>query len=92
MQRGARGVVEPHWVEDEHGRVELASIATYGDTVHTFVNRSDYAGPFLPGYVVGSPNGAPTPASVCSRSTTSSATSSSAAWTIGSSSTSACSG
>ncbi|GIU94005.1 MAG: 4-hydroxyphenylpyruvate dioxygenase [Gaiellaceae bacterium] len=50
VQRGARGVVEPHWVEDEHGRVELATIATYGDTVHTFVNRSEYAGPYLPGY------------------------------------------
>ena len=31
VQRGARGVAEPHWVEDEHGRVELAAIATYGD-------------------------------------------------------------
>ena len=35
-----------------YGRVELASIATYGDVVHTFVNRADYAGPYLPGYVV----------------------------------------
>src|SRR5919201_3138404 len=50
VQRGARGVVEPHWREDEHGRVELASIATYGDTIHTFVNRADYAGAYLPGY------------------------------------------
>ena len=50
VQRGARGVVEPHWVEDEHGRVELAAIATYGDNIHTFVNRSEYSGPYLPGY------------------------------------------
>ena len=50
VQRGARGVVEPHVVEDEFGRVELASIATYGETVHSFVNRADYAGPYLPGY------------------------------------------
>ncbi len=50
MQRGARGIAEPHWAEDEFGRVELASIGTYGDTIHTFVNRHDYAGPFLPGY------------------------------------------
>jgi 4-hydroxyphenylpyruvate dioxygenase len=50
LQRGARGVVEPHWVEDEQGRVELAAIATYGETVHTFVNRQDYAGTYLPGY------------------------------------------
>ena len=45
VQRGARGVVEPHVVEDEFGRVELSAIATYGETVHTFVDRADYAGP-----------------------------------------------
>ncbi len=50
VQRGARGIVEPHWVEDEHGRVELASIATYGEVVHTFVNRAEYSGVYLPGY------------------------------------------
>jgi 4-hydroxyphenylpyruvate dioxygenase len=50
VQRGARGVVEPHRQEDEFGSVELAAIATYGDTVHTFVNRADYAGLYLPGY------------------------------------------
>src|SRR5262249_18848597 len=32
------------------GRVELASIATYGDVVHTFVNRAEYRGAHLPGY------------------------------------------
>jgi len=51
VQRGARGIVEPHWVEDDLGRVELSTIATYGDVVHTFVNRSGYEGPYLPGYV-----------------------------------------
>src|SRR5437773_12393260 len=50
VQRGARGIVEPHWEEDEFGRVELATIATYGDVVHTFVNRAEYEGEFLPGY------------------------------------------
>jgi 4-hydroxyphenylpyruvate dioxygenase len=50
LQRGARGVAEPTWLEDEHGRVQLAAIATYGETIHTFVNREDYAGPYLPGY------------------------------------------
>ncbi|MEJ7793123.1 MAG: 4-hydroxyphenylpyruvate dioxygenase [Gaiellaceae bacterium] len=57
VQRGARGVAEPRWEEDEHGRVELATIATYGEVVHTFVNRSDYSGPYLPGYVSLAPNG-----------------------------------
>jgi 4-hydroxyphenylpyruvate dioxygenase len=51
VQRGASGVVEPHTVEDEFGRVTLSAIATYGDVVHTFVDRSAYEGAYLPGYV-----------------------------------------
>jgi 4-hydroxyphenylpyruvate dioxygenase len=51
VAHGARGVQTPHWVEDEHGRVQLASIETYGDTLHLFVQRDGYDGPFLPGYV-----------------------------------------
>ncbi|HEY8628417.1 MAG TPA: VOC family protein, partial [Gaiellaceae bacterium] len=51
VQRGARGIVEPHTLEDEFGQVELATIGTYGDVVHTFVTRNDYAGVYLPGYV-----------------------------------------
>jgi 4-hydroxyphenylpyruvate dioxygenase len=50
IQRGARGVLEPTVVEDEFGKVELSSIATYGDVVHTFVDRSGYEGAYLPGY------------------------------------------
>jgi 4-hydroxyphenylpyruvate dioxygenase len=56
-ERGARGVREPEWLEDEHGRVEVAAIATYGETIHTFVNRGEYAGPYLPGYVSVAGNG-----------------------------------
>src|SRR5215210_3327181 len=59
VQRGARGIAEPEWAEDDHGRVELASIGTYGDVVHTFVNRHDYAGPYLPGYRSTVENGKP---------------------------------
>jgi len=51
VQRGARGVTEPRVVEDEYGRVVLATIATYGDVVHTFVERSGYEGAYLPGYL-----------------------------------------
>jgi 4-hydroxyphenylpyruvate dioxygenase len=51
VQRGARGINEPRWIEDEFGKVELSSIATYGDVVHTFVNRAQYEGAYLPGYV-----------------------------------------
>ncbi|MFN2469928.1 MAG: 4-hydroxyphenylpyruvate dioxygenase [Gaiellaceae bacterium] len=60
VQRGARGIAEPHWVDDESGRVELASIGTYGDVVHTFVNRSEYEGTYLPGYLAQASNGADT--------------------------------
>ncbi len=51
VQRGARGIAEPTRVDDEYGSIETSAIATYGDTIHTFVDRSDYAGPFKPGYV-----------------------------------------
>jgi 4-hydroxyphenylpyruvate dioxygenase len=58
VQRGARGVVEPYAREDEFGRIEVSAIATYGDTIHSFVNRADYAGPYMPGYVSVARNGA----------------------------------
>jgi 4-hydroxyphenylpyruvate dioxygenase len=57
VQRGARAVREPTTLEDDHGVVELAAIATYGDTIHSFVDRSRYEGPFLPGFVSVSSNG-----------------------------------
>jgi 4-hydroxyphenylpyruvate dioxygenase len=50
IQRGAVSVGEPHEIKDEHGRAVVASIAAYGDTIHTFVERGNYSGPFLPGY------------------------------------------
>jgi 4-hydroxyphenylpyruvate dioxygenase len=57
VQRGARGTMEPQRIEDEFGSLELSQIATYGDTVHTFVNRADYAGPYAPGFKSMSENG-----------------------------------
>jgi len=48
---GATVLEEPHDVTDEHGTVRVGAIATYGDTRHTLVDRSRYAGPYLPGYV-----------------------------------------
>jgi 4-hydroxyphenylpyruvate dioxygenase len=50
VERGATGLREPWEARDEHGVVRLADIATYGDTVHRFVDRSEYRGTFLPGY------------------------------------------
>lgn len=48
--RGAHGVMEPTVRKDDYGMVKMASIATYGDTIHTFVERQDYKGTFLPGF------------------------------------------
>jgi 4-hydroxyphenylpyruvate dioxygenase len=50
VEHGARGVMTPRQAMDEHGRVGLSSVATYGDTVHLFVQRDGYKGPFLPGF------------------------------------------
>ncbi|AXT86180.1 4-hydroxyphenylpyruvate dioxygenase [Aeromicrobium sp. A1-2] len=49
--QGATILEEPHDVTDEHGTVRIASIAAYGDTRHTLVDRSAYTGHYLPGYV-----------------------------------------
>ncbi|HTJ52766.1 MAG TPA: 4-hydroxyphenylpyruvate dioxygenase [Cyclobacteriaceae bacterium] len=48
--RGAESSQEPTTIKDEHGEVVVASIKTYGDTIHTFVERKNYKGVFLPGY------------------------------------------
>jgi 4-hydroxyphenylpyruvate dioxygenase len=50
LERGARSALEPTVTEDRFGRVKRAAIYTYGETLHSFVERDDYAGPFLPGY------------------------------------------
>jgi len=50
VSHGARGLQTPYERSDEHGTVRLASIATYGETRHLFVERGDYNGIFLPGY------------------------------------------
>ncbi|MBI2793094.1 MAG: 4-hydroxyphenylpyruvate dioxygenase [Ignavibacteria bacterium] len=49
-RRGAVSVQQPTTLSDEHGTVVVSTIKTYGDTVHTFVERTKYSGPFLPGY------------------------------------------
>jgi 4-hydroxyphenylpyruvate dioxygenase len=50
-KRGAFAIAEPKITHDEFGEVVTSSIKTYGDTIHTFVERKNYTGPFLPGYV-----------------------------------------
>ncbi len=48
--RGAEPAFEPKVLKDEFGEVVVSAIKTYGETIHTFVERSNYKGPFLPGY------------------------------------------
>lgn len=48
--RGAEEAMAPTRLKDEFGEVVVASIKTYGETIHTFVERKNYKGPFLPGY------------------------------------------
>jgi 4-hydroxyphenylpyruvate dioxygenase len=55
ISRGARGIEEPHVLEDDHGKVVIASIATYGETRHSLVERSNYSGPYLPGFEPAAP-------------------------------------
>ena len=49
--RGAKSYMEPTVETDEHGEVIRAGIYTYGETVHMFVERKNYSGVFLPGFV-----------------------------------------
>jgi 4-hydroxyphenylpyruvate dioxygenase len=49
-KQGARGVLEPTAFEDENGKVVRSAIAAYGETLHSFIERENYSGPFLPGY------------------------------------------
>lgn len=58
--RGARSYMEPHIIIDEYGEVVLSGIHTYGETVHVFVERKNYFGPFMPGYRKWNPEYKPT--------------------------------
>lgn len=60
-KRGAKSYQKPTTHSDENGSVVTAGIYTYGETVHLFVERKNYTGPFLPGYVARTPTYAPEP-------------------------------
>ncbi|NQU32924.1 MAG: 4-hydroxyphenylpyruvate dioxygenase [Bacteroidetes bacterium] len=53
--KGAEVDFEPRTESDQHGEVVRSSIKTYGDTVHTFVERKNYNGTFLPGFIAWQP-------------------------------------
>ncbi len=50
LAKMARPVIEPFDTEDEHGVIRRAAIHTYGDTIHTFIDRSRYTGVWGPGF------------------------------------------
>jgi len=49
-KRGAKSYLEPTVETDEYGETVKAGIYTYGETVHMFVERKNYSGPFMPGF------------------------------------------
>ena len=51
VKRGAIGVMEPTELTDENGTIVKSAIKTYGDTIHTFIERKNYTGLFIPGFV-----------------------------------------
>ncbi|RMG22464.1 MAG: 4-hydroxyphenylpyruvate dioxygenase [Methanobacteriota archaeon] len=50
LERGAKGISPPKELKDDYGSVRVATISTYGDVVHRFIERDGYDGLFLPGY------------------------------------------
>lgn len=50
-ERGAEIAFEPMRTEDQNGEVIIAGIKTYGETIHTLVERKNYKGAFLPGFI-----------------------------------------
>ncbi len=51
IEKGAESAFEPYTIEDENGKVTMAAIKTYGETIHTLVERKNYNGTFMPGFV-----------------------------------------
>lgn len=54
-KRGAKAYMQPKTVTDEHGEVRMSGIHTYGETVHIFIERKNYKGVFLPGFIAWEP-------------------------------------
>ncbi len=49
-KRGAKAYMEPTTLKDENGEVRMSGVHTYGETVHLFIERKNYNGPFMPGF------------------------------------------
>ena len=59
VERGATPVHEPRVLRDDQGEVVVAAIRTYGETIHSLVERRNYRGPFMPGFKPVTPRFAP---------------------------------
>jgi 4-hydroxyphenylpyruvate dioxygenase len=64
VERGAEPVREPEVLSDEHGEVVIAAFRTYGDTIHSLVERKSYNGAFMPGFVAVESNYNPEPVGI----------------------------
>jgi 4-hydroxyphenylpyruvate dioxygenase len=51
VERGAKPAMEPTVMKDDNGEIVIAAIHTYGDTIHSIVERKNYRGLFMPGFV-----------------------------------------
>jgi len=58
-RRGGKSYMQPVTMKDENGELVMSGIHTYGDTVHLFIERNNYKGPFMPGYRAWKTNYAP---------------------------------
>jgi 4-hydroxyphenylpyruvate dioxygenase len=61
VERGAKPAQKPTVLRDDAGEVVIAGIHTYGDTIHSLVERRNYKGLFLPGFQTVSPRYSPSP-------------------------------
>jgi 4-hydroxyphenylpyruvate dioxygenase len=50
-KRGGKPYKQPETIKDANGEVVISGIHTYGETVHLFIERKNYNGSFLPGFV-----------------------------------------
>jgi 4-hydroxyphenylpyruvate dioxygenase len=51
VERGAKPAREPKVIKDDHGEMVVAAIHTYGDTIHSLIERKNYRGLFMPGFI-----------------------------------------
>ncbi len=61
VDRGAKVAYEPQVLNDDDGQVIIAGIRTYGDTIHSLVERRNYRGSFMPGFRPAESRFAPAP-------------------------------